>query len=309
MDRFVDKLHYFKKTRSLVNQKPILSFEVYETYILGRFICRLLQEAQFKDCDSEQFKPLRRSVINWEWSYFARNVGWIAYFIEARRLCRENLTADSLLQIEYFVNDLFTHDGVRQDGRFQIDDRVMTRFFIAYKILQDVRKYQALFCQHQFELADIFYKTLYNLVAGMTNNFDHDVESDAVDIDFFYRMRDLIDRPEIVFATEDEFGGGYLHIGAKHGDVFHVQMLIAAGMKVDALDGTSLTPLHYAAYYNSLDVAKILILCGAKLNEFSITGFFNEMPNVSFSPIGLALVRGNFNIVNLLIKYGVTPNI
>lgn len=63
MDRFVDKLHYFKKTRSLVNQKPILSFEVYETYILGHFTCRLLQEALNATNISNKLRATNKTLL------------------------------------------------------------------------------------------------------------------------------------------------------------------------------------------------------------------------------------------------------
>jgi uncharacterized protein len=60
------------------------------------------------------------------------------------------------------------------------------------------------------------------------------------------------------------------------------------------LDGDNVTPLHFAAQHNALEVAKLLILAGAELHAKTTYG--NE------TPLEVAKLHGHWQVVELIEK-------
>jgi len=83
---------------------------------------------------------------------------------------------------------------------------------------------------------------------------------------------------------------------AMQGDRSAVQSLIAAKADVNAAQGDGSTALHWAAYRDDLDMAKLLIRAGASVKATTRLG--------SYTPLFLAAKNGNAEMIDLLIKAG-----
>tara|TARA_B100001248_G_scaffold262737_1_gene262075 strand:+ start:84530 stop:86275 length:1746 start_codon:yes stop_codon:yes gene_type:complete len=83
-------------------------------------------------------------------------------------------------------------------------------------------------------------------------------------------MKVLLERKAKIHAGDIE-GDTALHYAAYKGAVGAVQFLLGQkGIKVDALNVKKETPLHYAAGMDSLEVVKLLVERGAKVNACNI---------------------------------------
>lgn len=109
----------------------------------------------------------------------------------------------------------------------------------------------------------------------------------------------------LVKYSSNPDGMSALHYAIKIGDVNAVSLFIANGADVNAIDrlvynqaaGRTLllTPLSRAAHYNQVEIAQILINCGAEVN-FAI--------EESFYPIYYASKSGSADLIHLLIING-----
>lgn len=82
-------------------------------------------------------------------------------------------------------------------------------------------------------------------------------------------------------------------------DVKAVEGFLKQGIDPNmCLDGDNVTPLHFAAQHNCLEVAKLLILAGAKL--YAKTTYGDE------TPLDIAKLHGHSQVIELIQK-SVTP--
>jgi ankyrin repeat protein len=93
-----------------------------------------------------------------------------------------------------------------------------------------------------------------------------------------------------------------LHAAAQRGDLKMIERLVAAGHDINAFDGLGMTPLHYAAKGEQLDVAAYLLRRGADVNA-------HHEASIGNTP--LAEVAGNCSLpmATLLVEAGADPTI
>lgn len=91
-----------------------------------------------------------------------------------------------------------------------------------------------------------------------------------------------------------------IHRAVKQGDLAEVQSLIETGKGVNDLDGTGVSPLHYAALYGHKDIANLLISKGALIDSRSI--------REDATPLHMAVSGRHTDIVMLLIEKGANVN-
>lgn len=92
-----------------------------------------------------------------------------------------------------------------------------------------------------------------------------------------------------------------LHDAVRRNDKNEVLRLIKKGANINALDSMGFTPLHEAAMKGRVEIAKILISKGAKVN--SRTGIYR------LSPLYQAALMRRYEIIRLLAKNGANMNI
>jgi ankyrin repeat protein len=94
----------------------------------------------------------------------------------------------------------------------------------------------------------------------------------------------------------------YLHYAVEYGEPDLVQELIVAGYNIELRDELNSTPLYVAAQYNRLEAARILIECGADIDN---------RPPYKHHPIEAAAIRGNRDVMVYLlslVKLGASPS-
>ncbi len=84
--------------------------------------------------------------------------------------------------------------------------------------------------------------------------------------------------------------------GCKEGDFNKVRLAINFGAEVRAKDNNGWTPLHYASYYNHIEIAKLLIERGTDVNAKGNGG--------GRTPLHVASTYNSIKIVELLIERG-----
>jgi ankyrin repeat protein len=94
-------------------------------------------------------------------------------------------------------------------------------------------------------------------------------------------------------------GETVLHLAAKYGKTYAVQILTQRGASVNALTTYNETPLHSASEFGNLETAELLIEKGASVNSLTT---YNE------TPLNVASKREDLKIVALLIDKGASVN-
>jgi ankyrin repeat protein len=101
---------------------------------------------------------------------------------------------------------------------------------------------------------------------------------------------------------DDWFEVEKLHIAADEGDLDEVRRLVSEGYPVTEFDELSMTPLHYAAKGNHLEMARFLIEAGADVNA-------REEAKIGETPLGEVAANCSYEMAELLIKAGADPTI
>jgi ankyrin repeat protein len=76
-----------------------------------------------------------------------------------------------------------------------------------------------------------------------------------------------------VNVKDDEYGGTPLHWAAWYGHVEIARLLLQNGAEVNAKERNGWTPLHWAAYRGHFDILHLLVENGADLEAKDIHGF------------------------------------
>ena len=85
-----------------------------------------------------------------------------------------------------------------------------------------------------------------------------------------------------------------------HGDIDAVRSLLEQSVDVDAPQGDGTTALHWAAYRDDAEIARLLIDAGAKLNAKTRLG--------DLTPLLLAAKNGNAALIEILLEAGTDAN-
>ncbi|CAG5104201.1 Oidioi.mRNA.OKI2018_I69.chr1.g1140.t1.cds [Oikopleura dioica] len=86
-----------------------------------------------------------------------------------------------------------------------------------------------------------------------------------------------------------------LHISVRQNSPEVVSFLLAAGAKVDAINGQGQTALHLAAFYGRKEIAEILLKDGAPIEIVDLR---------KMSPLAVAVQKDHLHIVRLLKRFG-----
>jgi len=114
-------------------------------------------------------------------------------------------------------------------------------------------------------------------------------------------------------------GGPLLHLAASFNQSNTVAVLIRHGAKVDAMDQNGFTPLHLAAIQGSTEVAELLLKNNADPNapvtssstesgQRVMPGMMGSRRTAGDTPLHLAALAGQTNIIDLLLKSGASVN-
>lgn len=97
-------------------------------------------------------------------------------------------------------------------------------------------------------------------------------------------------------------GESYLHTLAREGDALTLELLLDSEMTsdIDLADAQGSRPLHEACRYGHLDVVRVLISAGAKID-----GRFDPL---GVSPLMLACEKKATEVVRHLVRYGANVN-
>ena len=93
--------------------------------------------------------------------------------------------------------------------------------------------------------------------------------SDAAQYDCAVTARTLVE-PQGSIPGAD-INSGTLVIAARHNSVNVARILIDGGADINAKDRIGMTPLHWAAFWNSLDVASLLMEHGANTDGIDLS--------------------------------------
>ena len=91
-----------------------------------------------------------------------------------------------------------------------------------------------------------------------------------------------------------------LSVAAMQGDKAGVQSLLKQNVDINAAQGDGMTALHWAAYRDDLDMARMLIQAGANVKATTRLG--------DFTPLFLAAKNGNARMIELLLMAGGNVN-
>jgi uncharacterized protein len=86
----------------------------------------------------------------------------------------------------------------------------------------------------------------------------------------------------------------------KRGDVAAVEALLRAGVQVNSAEGDGSTPLHWAAYDNNLEMARILLKAHADVNA--------KTRLEGLTPLYMACENGSAPMIDLLLSNGANAN-
>jgi len=113
------------------------------------------------------------------------------------------------------------------------------------------------------------------------------------------KVKKLLERGADVNARDSEYGATPLHHAAVYGHLEVARLLIEKGADVNAVDGSLTTPLHWAAVGGHLEVARLLLEKGADVN----TGDREDC-----TPLHWAAFKGHLDVARLLIESGADVN-
>jgi ankyrin repeat protein len=86
-----------------------------------------------------------------------------------------------------------------------------------------------------------------------------------------------------------------LHQATITGSMEIIKLLIECGSKLDIKDNKGMRPLHYSAYNGKTDIAQLLLRCGSNCNEQTFNGD---------TPMHYAALHGHADIVFQLLNFG-----
>lgn len=113
-------------------------------------------------------------------------------------------------------------------------------------------------------------------------------------------VRRLLAQGVPVMAGAPVTGATALHQAAAGGHVSVIEVLIAAGAKVDAPDADGATPLVYAAYHGRQRAVAALL--DAKAD-------FSQVPAKQVHALNAAMLSGSLPVVKLLVQAGADPDL
>src|ERR1700683_2730418 len=87
---------------------------------------------------------------------------------------------------------------------------------------------------------------------------------------------------------------------AEQGDRDAVRSLIAQKVDVNLAQGDGSTALHWAAYKDDVEMAKMLVAAGASVKATTRVG--------SLTPLFMACKNGSAGMIEVLVKAGADPN-
>src|SRR5271157_506054 len=87
---------------------------------------------------------------------------------------------------------------------------------------------------------------------------------------------------------------------AKHQDKTAVRTLLASRVDVNASEEDGATPLHWAAHWDDLETADLLVRAGANVNATNVLGV---------TPLSLACTNGSASMVEKLLAAGARPDL
>ncbi len=102
------------------------------------------------------------------------------------------------------------------------------------------------------------------------------------------------------WQDEENYNWTPLHVAAGYGRVEIARMLIDAGANVNVQDADGLTPLHVAALNGRVEIVRMLIDAGANVNV---------QDQWDWTPLHWATKNGDIEIVRMLIDAGARKDI
>ena len=108
-------------------------------------------------------------------------------------------------------------------------------------------------------------------------------------------IEDLLDTQLVDPNVRDKYQRTPLHLAAWKDSLAVAELLLDRGAKIEARDKWQRTPLHWAAYYDSIAVAKLLLDRGAD---------YEARDNEQSTPLHLAALRDSRAVAELLLDRG-----
>ena len=153
-------------------------------------------------------------------------------------------------------------------------------------------KYLKLFEQfeegHKFDLLDLYLMDLREV----KKLFWKELYKETPDLE---NIQVLLDSGLVDLEAKNNEGSTPLHRAAWNNSLAVIELLISSGADLEAKGYNGWTPLHFAAMDNRLEVAELLISSGAEVNAKS---------NGGFTPLRYATVNYHQEMKELLKSHG-----